>query len=497
MKTLFNLKNIFLTIAVVATVIACQEDTYIETFEIHPPVITEVSPLSGEVGSEITITGENLQRVDTVMIGGGMAEIKYRISSSKLVAKVLSTSRNGAILVSNSAGKSESAESFTITYLNPYIAPENYPTSGTVNDEIVITGDHLNVIDSIMLGDQKATIISKRTNEIVFKVPYSENETPVSFKYYYYNGTENLSVGPEGETFTILKEAPLVSFCPSSLTKYTPVTIQGERLNLIDSIFVGTIKVLIKLKSETEITFDMPTNYFGGNMSGELSGIYYGARKIVLYSDFQVIADPNEPRYYNYSNILLSARVAYGGTEDAFFDAETGIVYNSCTVTDNRTAIDFYLYDQSSYVQLYGPHNGSSTVKNFKCNGTSIDPQDGSWSDFYGTGGIETKFKVLSRDSANHLAVINAFDAGTIVELNDAFFAGISKPGTSSPRVYKSSTDAGYSISSGHFSIDKNNIGWVRNYKTGKNGIIKVTSMPKDAINGRIPELTFDIIWQK
>jgi hypothetical protein len=497
MKTSFNIKILFLIILIITGIASCKEDTYIETFEIKAPVITGFAPLSGEVGSEITISGENLQRVDTVRIGEGLAEIKYRISSTKMVAKVIGSSRNGKITISNAAGQSSSSDSFTITYLNPYIAPENYPVSGTVNQEIVLTGEHLNVIDSIKLGDKTVNITSKRNDEIVFKVPFSDNETPVTFRYFYFNGIENVQVGPQGTTFTILKEAPAVTYCPAGLTKYSPVTIQGERLTLIDSIFIGKIKVQIKLKSDTEITIDMPSNYFGGSIRGELTGIYYGVRKVTLSDDFQVTADPNEPRYYTYNDVLLSARVAYGGTEDAFFDAETGTVFNSCSAADNRTAIDFYIYDQSGYVQLYGPHNGSSTIKNFKCNGISIDPQDGSWNNFYGTGGIETKFKVLSMDSANHVAVIKAFESGKIIELNDALFAGISKPGTSSPRIYVSYTAAGYSIASGHFSIDKNNIGWVRNNTTGKNGIIKLISMPKDAVNGRIPELKFNIIWQK
>ena len=83
------------------------------------------------------------------------------------------------------------------------------------------------------------------------------------------------------------------------------------------------------------------------------------------------------------------------------------------------------------------------------------------------------------------------------LELKDEVFAGIAPPATSSPRIYKSYLDNGYSILSGHVSIDKNNIIWVKNYTTNKNGIIKVTSIPKAAVNGRIPELTFDVIWQK
>jgi len=205
----------------------------------------------------------------------------------------------------------------------------------------------------------------------------------------------------------------------------------------------------------------------------------------------------NEPQYYKHTGILLSARSGYGGTEDAFFDAETGTVYNSCSAFENRLDIDFFLYDQAGYVQLYGPHNGTNTVKNFKCKGVSIDPQDGSWSDFYGADGIETKFRVLSKDDPEELRVINAYEAGSITKLDNTFFKGINLPSASAPRVYRSSSDPGYNADSGYFSLDENNIGWVRNYTTGKNGIIKVTGMPKEVVNGRIPALTFDIIWEK
>lgn len=497
MRLQFNIKSIILFALFITGLSSCNENTLVETYEIKAPVITDFSPKTGAVGTEITITGENLQRVDTVLIGDGLAEIKYRVSGSTLVAKLISTCRDGKVSVSNSKGKSESVDNFTITYLTPVIAPSDYPTEGTVNSEVVIEGENLEVIDSILLGDMKVNIVSQRTNEIVFRVPYSDSEEAVTFRYVYFDGAQNLSVGPEGNTFTILKEAPLVTYCPTALTKYTPVTIQGERLTLIDSIFVGNEKVEIKSKSDSAISIDMPSNYFGGNMQGELVGIYYGVRKIIMADNFEVTADPNEARYYTHLNVLLSARVAYGGTEDAFYDAETGAIYGSCSAYENRLSVDFYLYDQSGYVQLYGPHNGSSTVKNFKCDGVSIDPQDGSWNDFYGTGGITTKFRVLSSDSANHIAVINAYNAGTIVELNDELFNGISLPATSSPRIYQSYLDAGYNVSSGHAAIDKNNMFWVRNYTTGKNGIIKLTGLPKEAVNGRIPELTFDIIWQK
>ena len=478
-----------LFIAIAMLFVAC-EQAYIPHSEILAPILTDFNPKQGEVGTEITITGEHLQRVDTVMIGSTPAAIVYRISSQKLIAKVVSGNRSGIIRIANVTGASESKEEFTVNYSIPSV--KQFPTEGTVNEEIVVEGDNLHFIDQVLVDDEPAVIIAQHKQELVFKVPYTDVEDSVSLRFTYFDGTTKQSIGAEGKSFLVLKEAPKVKVCPASLTKYEPALLQGENLKLIEKIMVGEEMVEIKLQSDDEILFDMPTNYFGGNMTGDLKGIYYGVKEVVIAKNFQVIADPNEPRYYTYKNVLLSARANYGGTEEAFFDAESGMVISSCDAASNISIIDFLLYDQAGYVQLYSPMNASNVVKNFKCEGKTIDPQDGTWKDFYTT---ETYFRVLNPDSAAQQAIINAYEAGTIVELDDAFFTGIAEPVSKAPRVYKSASDPGYSNT--HFSLDAYPYGWVKNTTTGKSGIIKMTDMPKEAVNGRISELTFDIIWSK
>ncbi len=470
------------------------EKAYIPSTEKQPPVLTGFSPKEGEIGTEITITGDNLQRVDTVLIGGTAAAIAYRVSAQKLIAKVVSGNKTGVIRIANVTGSAISQEPFTVHYAVPSI--KEYPTEGTVNAEVVVEGENLHFIDQVLVAGLPAVIIAQRKQELVFKVPYSDEESKVSLRFTYFDGAATQSIGAEGNSFTVLKEKPQVTLCPASLTKYEPALLQGGHLKLIERMMVGTQPVEIKLQSDEEILFDMPTNYFGGNMTGDLKGIYYGTKEIVLAENFQVIADPNEPRYYTYKNVLLSAREAYGGNEEPFFDAETGTVISSCDAADNIPVIDFLLYDQAGYVQFYGPHNSDNTIKNFKCAGKTIDPQDGSWRLFYDDeAGIVTCFRVLKPEVEAEKAIIDAYEAGTIVELNDAFFAEVSDPQSKAPRVYRSSADQGYSNS--HFSLDSYPYGWIKNFTTGKNGIIKVTGMPKDAVNGRIPEVTFDIIWSK
>lgn len=485
--------NVFLLLLTVTLLGGC-EKLDIATHEDPAPVLTDFSPKQGEVGTQITITGENLQWVNTVQIGETDAMLMYRINSKQIVAKVVSGNRTGAIRIASTGGESVSTEIFTVLYAVPSIA--QYPHEGTVNTEVVVEGDNLHFVEQVLVDGKYAVIVAQSKQELVFKVPYTEEEGLVSLRFTYFDGETIRSIGEEGETFMVLKEAPKVTSCPTSLTKYQPVTMIGENLNLIEKLFVGEQQVLIKAHTDELITFDMPTDYFGGNMTGDLKGIYYGVKEIIFVTNFQVIADPNEPRYYTHTNVLLSARAGYGGTEDAFFDAESGMVIGSCEAAANMRIIDFLLYDQAGYVQLYGPHNSDNTVKNFKCEGKSIDPQDGSWKKFYDDEiGIVTCFRVLKPEVEAEKAIIDAYEAGTIIALDDAFFSEVAEPQSKAPRVYKSSSSQGYSNS--HFSLDAYPYGWVKNFTTGKNGIIKVTGMPKDPVNGRIPELTFDIIWSK
>ena len=324
------------------------------------------------------------------------------------------------------------------------------------------------LLASIIVFSQTTVAIPDAAFEAYLETEFADNITP--------DGSST-----DGSiTFTDIDLVTDIDLPTAGITDVTDITgvksfIKLKNLYVQDNALTGTLDV-------SEAT---------------LKGVYYGEEEVIITKNFSLITDPNEPRYYKHTDVLLSARSGYGGTEDAFFDAETGAVYNSCSAFENRTAIDFFIYDQSGYVQLYGPHNATNTVKNFKCNNVTIDPQDGSWNDFYGAGGIETKFRALNRANPDELRVIEAYEAGTIIELNSELFNGIELPTTSAPRVYKSSSDAGFDASSGHFSLDEYSIGWVRNFSTGKNGIIKVKQMPKDAVNGRIPELIFDIIWAK
>ncbi|MGN1247544.1 MAG: hypothetical protein ACI4UO_03035, partial [Paludibacteraceae bacterium] len=105
-------------------------------------------------------------------------------------------------------------------------------------------------------------------------------------------------------------------------------------------------------------------------------------------------------------------------------------------------------------------------------------------------------FRVLDPNKELHKAVIDAYEEGTIIKLDDAFFEGIDQPTGKAPRVYESDADRDAAGSS-HFSCHSYAWGWVRNNTTGKNGIIKIIGVKANADTGKTYETTFDIIWEK
>jgi hypothetical protein len=82
-----------------------------------PPAITSFSPTSGPVGTEVTITGTNLNGTTSVTFNGTAATSFTVNSNTQIRAIVPSGATTGKIGLSNSAGSALSATDFTVTAL--------------------------------------------------------------------------------------------------------------------------------------------------------------------------------------------------------------------------------------------------------------------------------------------------------------------------------------------------------------------------------------------
>ena len=106
-------------VALLLGITACNEKLSMFEANQNPPEVTDFSPKNGVAGTEISITGANLQEVDSIKIGGVKTDVKYRINRSLVIAGVTNEVVSGIIEVFTPYGSIKTSESFTMEYVIP------------------------------------------------------------------------------------------------------------------------------------------------------------------------------------------------------------------------------------------------------------------------------------------------------------------------------------------------------------------------------------------
>jgi hypothetical protein len=94
------------------------------------PTISSFSPSTGSIGTLVTITGTNLNNINSIQIGGVPA-IKISSTFTNLVAMVMPNTVDGSIAISNNYGTSTSNDNFLIVNSNSYFAQQGNKLVGS------------------------------------------------------------------------------------------------------------------------------------------------------------------------------------------------------------------------------------------------------------------------------------------------------------------------------------------------------------------------------
>lgn len=282
-----KIKNIAVAVSLLVLVMACNEETYIEEKQqIEPPLVSSFAPKQVYIGDEVHITGENFNFADTVRVGDSLVEIKSRVNDTLLIITIPKGIKTGLITVLNEYGEGKaSAEKLTIVYKEPLLA--TIPSGGQINENVVIEGENLDYINKVYVDGVQATIVFQSSEELVFSVPYLvQNEATLS--YTYTTGEGELTVQLDKNGFNILKSWPSISSVPSSGMINTEVTIIGENLNVVDSVYVGPYKAEIAEQAATTLSITVPNvEELEGYQSIKVYS--YGGQEIVAGSDIRVL----------------------------------------------------------------------------------------------------------------------------------------------------------------------------------------------------------------
>lgn len=119
------------------------------------PNILSIAPNPAKAGDTITISGNNFEGVDTVIVANKLFKVLQSNSTSiKAIANYNPSDAPMTIVCKN--GTFTTSDNFRY---KPQ-AFSIYPLIGTTNDPITIKGINLNNVDSVLIGNVKATIIN-------------------------------------------------------------------------------------------------------------------------------------------------------------------------------------------------------------------------------------------------------------------------------------------------------------------------------------------------
>ena len=142
--------------------------------ELVKPVITAVAPLNLYAGDEdVVVSGEDLDLVTGVTIGGKTEEFKYADGALTIATTVTSVSGKVALTLANGVVV-ESADAVTFNYHSKVIIT-SMPAMQHIGQEVVLQGSNFGLVENIFIGDVKVTQYSLRTDtEVRFLMPWNK-----------------------------------------------------------------------------------------------------------------------------------------------------------------------------------------------------------------------------------------------------------------------------------------------------------------------------------
>ncbi|MHC9543206.1 MAG: beta strand repeat-containing protein [Vulcanimicrobiota bacterium] len=227
------------------------------------PVLTAVSPESGEVGTAVTLTGTNLGTSGTISFGSTSATATSW-SATTIVTTVPTGLASGTynITVIPDGSTVAATISFTVTSLTDPVLTAVSPATGSPGTTVTLTGANLGTTPgTITFGTTAAAATSWSATTIVTKVPGGLND-----------GATTITVTPHGSmvsptisfTVTGATEPYITDVSPSSGTPGTSVTLTGANLGTTaGTVTFGDTAAVITSWSDNAIVTTVPTSVAG------------------------------------------------------------------------------------------------------------------------------------------------------------------------------------------------------------------------------------------
>ena len=221
------------------------------------PTLTGLAPNPVKAGTDLQITGTNLQLVKSVLFADDITVTSFTVNTAKtgITVKVPATAKEGVVKLITFSGV-EVVSTATLTLIAPVITSVT-PNPVKNGATLTVKGTNLDLVTAATFaGDVDGMILSQSATSLELSVPLTAINGTVILK----TNSGKTAVSP---VITYIKPT-ITSIAPMSLMAGGDITIKGTNLDLVRKVtFVGNLSVDVMPSSETSFVVTVPPSCVG------------------------------------------------------------------------------------------------------------------------------------------------------------------------------------------------------------------------------------------
>lgn len=229
-------------------------------------------------GLNVVITGTDIDLVTGVSFANGVAQEDFTNAEGKITTAIPATAVDGVITLSTASGKTVTTPE--ITLVKPTLTGLG-ATEIVAGNTFTVAGTDLDLVTEVTLAGDKVDFDLDSEEQLTVTTTATNKTGKVTIKTA--NGT---TVESESELTVTYDSFIVVNTLTSSVSVGDEVTMTGSNFNMIESIYLGEIKVTgYSKRADDEMIFTVPTTVETGT---------YNLRFVLTTGDEEMCALPVE-----------------------------------------------------------------------------------------------------------------------------------------------------------------------------------------------------------
>ena len=222
------------------------------------PAITGIAPATIKAGAELTVSGTDLDLVESIRFASGTFVLSEKFvsqSATEIVLVVPEDTKDGAIrIIAFSAIESDSEGELTM------VVPDKLAVKAVgkfkAGEGVEITGDDMDLVTALSFADGVEAEFTYSGGKITAIIPATAVDGTI---------TLSTAAGKSVETPAITLVKPVITgLTPATIIAGEEFKVIGTDLDLVVSVKIGTTSGEIVSKSASELTIGTPLNTRSG-----------------------------------------------------------------------------------------------------------------------------------------------------------------------------------------------------------------------------------------